>query len=340
MISIDGSEAGGQILRTSLALSSVTKKPFKMDNIRATRPKSGLKAQHLKALEAITKITDADVTGGSMGSKEISFSPKNIKGGRYSIDVGTAGSISLVLQTMIPACLHADKETELEVTGGTVGLWAPSIVYFQQIYCNFLEVLGMKRGEDFDLKILRHGFYPKGGGKVVFRIRPFQKLKEIDLAERGRFKRYDIWSIASKPLENADVAERQIQGAEQVLGKIEKKNPVYADTLSTGTLVHIHAHYENTKLGADILGERGKKAEDVGKECAELLKEQIDCGACLDTWMADQILILMALSGGGKVSVAKITNHILTNIDVIGKFLDVKFKVEGKKGEPGIITLS
>ncbi len=329
MIEIDGSygEGGGQIIRTAIALSAVTGKPCRILNIRKGRTNPGLQAQHLTGVEAATKLCNAELKGAKLHSTEIEFIPKEIKGGKYKFDIGTAGSISLVLQTLIPACLHADKETELEIIGGTVGSWAPSIIYFQQIFCNFLEILGMKREEDFFLETTKHGFYPKGGGRIVFRIKPFRNLKKIHLVERGKLKRFDAWSVSSKHLEKSRVAERQIESAEKTLGKIEKKNVVYDNTLSIGTLLHLHAHYDNCKLGADVIGEREKSAEKVGEECGLLLKRQIDSQACFDRWMADQTLPYLALAGGGKVSVSEITNHCKTNIWVIEKFLPVKFEI-------------
>lgn len=328
MIEIDGSylEGGGQIVRTSVALSAVTEKPCKIINIRRGRKDSGLKAQHLKGVEAVAKLTSGKVKGLSIGSHEIEFVPGKIKGGKYKIDVGTAGSISLVLQTLVPACLHADGVVELEIIGGTDVKWSPNVEYFQEVFCRNVNRMGI----EIESEILKYGFYPKGGGLVRIKIKPCKKLRPLNLVERGNIKRYDIRSIANKTLEEAKVAERQIEGAKEIIPKFDCEFLNYVDTLSVGTSVHIHSHCDNSELGATVLGERGKKAEDVGKECAELLKKQIDSNACLDRWMADQILPYMALAGSGKVSVAEITKHAKTNMWVIEKFLPVKFNIDEK----------
>ncbi len=324
LISIDGSylEGGGQIARTSVALSAVTEKPCKVINIRKGRKKPGLKAQHLKGIEAVVKLTNGKVKGLTIGSNEIEFTPGKIKGGKYKIDVGTAGSISLILQTLVPACLHADKKVELEIIGGTDVKWSPTMSYFEGVFCGNLKKMGI----EIESKVLKTGFYPKGGGIVNVKILPCEKIHPVNWIERGEIKRVECWSFASKKLEKAEVAERQIKGFEEIF-KVDSKIK-YVNSLSTGTSITAHAHC-NTILGACALGELGKKAEDVGKECAELLKKQLDSNACLDRQMADQILPYMALAGSGKVSVAEITKHARTNMWVIEQFLPVKFKIEG-----------
>jgi RNA 3'-terminal phosphate cyclase (GTP) len=332
MILVDGSylEGGGQIIRTSIALSAITGKSCKIINIRIGRKNPGLQAQHLKGVEAAAKICNAELKNAKIGSTEIEFFPKKINGGKISIDVGTAGSIMLVMQTIVPICLYADKESVLEITGGTDVNWSPSIHYFKNIFLNSLELLGMQRECDFDLKIARYGFYPKGGGIITFKIKPFRSFKKLDLVKRGELKRIDIISVASEELKRKSVAERQIDGAEKILGRIERKQAIYEKTLSVGSSIHMHAHFENCKMGASSLGELGKKSELIGEECALNLKKQIDSKACFDEWMADQILPYMALSGDSRISVAEITDHCKTNIWVIEKFLPVKFEINGK----------
>lgn len=326
MIEIDGSylEGGGQILRTSIALSAITGKPCKIFNIRAKRCKSGLAAQHFRGIKAAALICDATLKGAKLGSSAVEFIPGKIKGGEYKINIGTAGSIFLVLQTLVPPSLHADKKVSFEIIGGTDVKWSPSTTYFQEIFCRFLK----KMGVEIESETLRYGFYPKGGGKVKTIIKPCQKLKPIDLVERGRLKRIDIKSIVSKYLEKSKVAERQIEGAKKVFDKFDSEYFEYVDTFSPGSFLHMHAHYDNCILGSTVLGERGKPAEKVGGECALLLKKQIDSNACLDRWMADQIIPYMALAGNSKVSVAEVTKHTKTNIWVTEKFLPVKFKID------------
>jgi RNA 3'-phosphate cyclase len=326
MIEIDGSylEGGGQIIRTSIALSAITGKPCKITNIRSGRKNPGLQAQHLKGIDAAAKLCDAETKGLTLGSQEVEFYPKKIKGGKFSIDIGTAGSITLVLQTLVPICLFAESESELEITGGTDVSWSPNTTYFQHIFCDFLERMGVQIKVD----TTKYGFYPKGGGNVKVSIIPNRKLMPLNLVERGKLERVDIWSIASDFLKRANVAERQVDGAKKIYASFGKTNIIYVEALSPGSSVHIHSHYGNCKIGATMLGEIGRPAEKVGEDCAVLLEDQVDSDGCLDEWMADQILPYMAFTGESKVSVAEITDHCLTNIWVIEKFLHVKFEIK------------
>jgi len=325
LILIDGSylEGGGQIIRTSVALSAITGKPCKIINIRKGRKNPGLQAQHLKGIETAAKICDAELKNAKIGSDSIEFIPKKIKSGSFSIDIGTAGSITLVLQTLVPICIHADKETELEIIGGTDVLWSPNIEYFQEVFCRNVEKMGI----EIESEILKYGFYPKGGGKIKVKIKPCKELKPLNMTERGGVNRYDIRSIVSKFLEEAKVAERQIEGAKKIIPKFDCEYFEYVDTFSPGSTTHIHAHCENSVLGSTTYGEKGKPAERIGEETARSLMKQINSNVCLDEHMADQIIIYMALAGDSKVSVAEITNHCKTNMWVIEKFLPVKFEV-------------
>jgi RNA 3'-terminal phosphate cyclase (ATP) len=324
---IDGSylEGGGQIVRTSIALSSITGKPCEIFNIRKGRKNPGLQAQHLKGIEAVTKLCNAELKNAKIGSQSIEFTPREINGGNLSIDVGTAGSIALVLQTLVVPSIHADKDVILEITGGTDVHWSPPIDYFRHIFCNFLE----KMGVDINIEILKYGFYPKGGGKVRVIIKPCKKLKSINLVERGKLEKTDGRSIVSENLREKRVAERQFEGVRKIL-RLENETITYVPTLSPGSSINLHAHFKNCKLGASSIGELGKPAEKVGEEAAEHLMRQISSNACLDKHMADQILPYIALVGDSKVSVAEITNHCKTNIWVIEKFLPVKFDVKDK----------
>ncbi len=325
LIEVDGSylEGGGQILRTSVALSSVTGKPFKIYNIRKGRDRSGLKHQHLKAIELVSKISRAKVKGASIGSSNVEFFPGSLKGGKYKVDIGTAGSITLLLHAVIPPCLYLGENVDIELVGGTNVPWSPTTDFFRHVFCNFLDRMGVFIRVD----VKKHGFYPRGGGKIRVLMEPRKRLKKLNLTERGKFKRIDVWSISSKDLKDRKVSERQLSSFKEKLKMEGHEHAVYTDTLSTGTSIHAHAHYTKTKLGADVLGQKGIPAEKIGSDCAEVLKKQMESGACLDEWMADQILPYMAISGGGKVSVAEVTEHSKSNMWVIEKFLPVKFKI-------------
>jgi RNA 3'-phosphate cyclase len=330
MIEINGSylEGGGQILRTACALSALTKKPCHIFNIRKNRPKPGLMPQHLLGIQALAQLCNGRLEGDFLGSEEIKFYPGEISRDRVSVNIPTAGSITLVLQTLIPPALFASFPIQISFDGGaTDTFFSPTIDHFRYVFLKILEKMEAK----VEIEILKRGYYPEGGAKVVAKIFP-SKLKRLDLTERGNFKKILAISGASEFLKNKKVAERQIAGAREILGKlnlpIEEKIEYY-ETQSPGSQICLIAEFENTIIGTDNLGKLGKRAEDVGKEAAlELLKEQ-KSGACLDKHLADQILPYMALVGRkSQVTVSEITNHCQTNIWVIEKLLDGKFEIK------------
>ena len=327
MIEVDGSymEGGGQILRTSIALSALTGKPCRVFNIRKGRPKLGLKEQHLKAIDSVGQICNAKIRGNKFGSTEVEFHPGEIRGGEYKIYVGTAGSVSLVLQALLPAIVVSDKKFTFEITGGTNVKWSPSIEYIKHVFCNFLDRMGL----DIRIDVCKYGFYPKGGGRIKVRVSAPRKLNPMKITNRGEFKRIDAWSISSDDLKRKNVAERQLEGFSEILD-FNHQHAMYVKTLSPGTFIHAHVHYEKSKIGECFLGEPNISAEDVGRKCAEKLKREMDSGACLDKWMADQILPYMAIAEGGEFSVSEVTDHCRTNIWTIEKFLPVKFKIKDK----------
>ncbi|MBI4176531.1 MAG: RNA 3'-terminal phosphate cyclase [Candidatus Aenigmarchaeota archaeon] len=325
-IEIDGSygSGGGQVIRTAVGLSAVTGKPCRITNIRAGRPNPGLQAQHLESIKAVAQLCNANAENLRIGSKEIAFVPGRLEHKPLSIDIGTAGAITLVLQSLMIPAVHSDKKLSFTIKGGTHVKWSPSIDYFEHVFCKYLAMMGI----DAKVEVLKYGFYPKGGGCVKEEIEPGE-LKPINLAERGNYLKTDIFSTASQDLKNAKVAERQADGASKALD-ITYTTPRYVDSLSTGSAVHLHSHYENCILGSDYPGERGLKAEQVGENCALQMKKQMESGACLDEWMADQILPYMALAPPSSVSVAAVTDHVKTNVWVIEKFLPVKFHIDDK----------
>jgi RNA 3'-phosphate cyclase len=330
MIEIDGSfgEGGGQILRTATALSAVLKIPCRVFNIRKGREKPGLQTQHLLGLRALAELCNGRLEGDYLNSTEIKFYPGEITRNKITIKIPTAGSITLVLQTLIPVCIFAKNPIEIHFDGGaTDTFFSPTIDHFSYVFLKILEKMGAK----VEIEILKRGFYPEGGARLRAKIFP-AKLKPINLTERGEIKKILIISGASQSLKNKKVAERQVAGVREILGKlnlpIEEKIEYY-DTQSPGSQVCLIAEFENTILGMDNLGKLGKRAEDVGKEVAlELLKEQ-KTNACLDKHLADQILPYMALAEGkSQVTVSEITEHCKTNIWVIEKFISGKFEIK------------
>ena len=334
IIEINGSylESGGQILRTSIALSVITGKACRVFNIRKGRPRPGLALQHLLGIQALAKLSNGKLEGAQIGSEEIKFYPGILDRSQSFLElkIETAGSITLLLQALIPPTLFLQNPLEITFKGGaTDTFFSPTIDYLRYVFLKILEKLGPK----IEIAILRRGFYPEGGAKVKVKIYP-SKLKALKLTERGKLEKILVISGASKFLESRKVAERQVAGVREILGKLKlplEEKIEYYDTQCPGSQVCILAEFENTIIGADNLGKLGKRAEDIGKETAlELLKEA-KSEACLDKHLADQILPYLALAQGkSKVKVSQITNHCKTNIWVIEKFLKGKFEIKEK----------
>jgi RNA 3'-terminal phosphate cyclase (GTP) len=327
MLEIDGGqgEAGGQILRTAVALSAIKKIPIKVVNIRKNRPEPGLKAQHLVGIQAAALLCGAKLTGASLGSTEITFAPGKIKTGGFRFDVGTAGSVTLVLQTLVPIAAFAPGSVRFEIKGGTAVAWSPPIEYFQNIYCDYLEKMGILVNSE----TIKHGFYPKGGGAVKVEVNPVKQPKPLDLTQRGKLMNIKAWAVATKELEKADVAKRMLSSFRErfpdnkVAGFTQ-----YVSAASPFAYLYSHALFDNCKLGASSLGERGKPAETVGREAALELEKEISSSATVDKHMADQLIPFLGLFGGEFVT-SEITEHTRTNILVTEKFVGKKFKIEG-----------
>ncbi|MBU2638641.1 MAG: RNA 3'-terminal phosphate cyclase [Nanoarchaeota archaeon] len=328
MIQLDGShdEGGGQILRTAVGLSAYTGKPFKIFNIRARRKNPGLQAQHLEAVNAVARLCNAEVKGNALHSKELEFVPHEVNTGRINVKIPTAGSVGLVLQAlMIPASLTTLK---IKIEGGaTYGKWAPPMDYLANV---LFPLLG-RMGYNIEVGKIKDGFYPKGGALVEVSVKR-SSLKPIELIERGEPLTINGISVASSNLEKARVAERQAMSASKILFNEFGDLPLdlkalYREAICPGTGITLWAECENSIIGADSLGELGKKSEQVGKEAAIKLIKEFSSGAAVDSHAADQLLPYIAIADSGKLKTTKITGHIRTNAFVIEKFLDVKFRI-------------
>ncbi|HCC68583.1 MAG TPA: RNA 3'-phosphate cyclase [Nitrospiraceae bacterium] len=340
MIEIDGSfgEGGGQVLRTALSLSCHLKKSFRIFNIRAQRKKPGLQPQHLTCVRAAQLIAGAEIKGDFVGSSELIFNPDKAYGGHYRFDIGTAGSTSLVFQTILLPLCFAEKPSGITITGGTHVPWSPPFHYLKEVFLPVLKTMGI----DVSLSIERWGFYPKGGGIISASIAAAGRaIKPISLEKRGEIKAVNgLSATGNLP---SSIAERQRASASEVLkthGLRADIGLLDAPCIGQGTFFFIVSEFENSTAGFSALGQRGKKAEDVGKEATEEFLEFFHSGAPVEKRLADQIVPYMALSKDTSSFItSRITMHLLTNIWVIEKFLDVKFEVSGKEGEIGKVVI-
>ena len=350
MIEIDGSygEGGGQIIRTALALSTLTQKPFRAYNIRKNRRDPGLKAQHLTAITALKEICGAKTNDVALGSEELRYIPGKIKSGKFLLDIGTAGSITLLLQAVLLPVMFAPRKVTLTIIGGTCGKWQAPVEYFQNVFLPFVQ-----RFCPIECIIKKRGYYPKGGGQVEVVVKPcisfdrfesfeaflkeVKKIKQIHLTEQGELVQIKGISHASEDLAQAQVAERQMQVAHMAFGKYGVPvniQAVYNNTPCSGSGITLWARFHDSKdefhtvLGTDALGERGVRAEHVGTDAAEQLVKEISSRSAIDVHCADQILPFLALCGG-EIKASSVSEHARTNMWAIEKFLPVKFEVEG-----------
>jgi len=352
MITIEGGygEGGGQILRTSIAMSSILKKPIKIVNIRKNRNPPGLKMQHLHAILLLKKITNADTNEIEVGSMELDFIPKGIFGGKYKEDIGTAGSITLLLQAVLLPSLFADSKIKLEIRGGTDVKQSPSFDYFRYVLLPYYKIFA-----DISVNLIKRGFYPKGGGLVELEINPRFPLNQYksvedflnDISSVGsldlgleEINEITIYSVASKDLRERKVCERMIHGALTVLSKFPeikiRKRIEYVDTLSSGAVITIVANKEHP-FGSDFLGERKLRAEIVGKNAAEKFVEVIKKKASVDEHLADNLVPLISLIKGSFIT-PSITGHLETNIWVVKNFLNLDIKIE-KVGDSYLVKI-
>jgi RNA 3'-terminal phosphate cyclase (ATP) len=318
---LDGSygEGGGQILRTAVALSAVTGKQVEIYNIRKIRPKPGLAAQHVKAIETVSSICDAEVDGCSLHSTYLSFKPAKIKGGTYDIDIGTAGSITLLLQCLMPAAMHAPSPVKLTITGGTDVAWSPPIDYLRYVTLGALS----RMGYECELRLVRRGYYPRGGGYVEAIINP-STLKKTSFDKNQCNIVEGISHSSGLP---AHVAQRQASSAGKILRE-EGYNTSISLEIKDGTSTGSGITLWCGTAGGSSLGKPGLGAEKVGSTAAVSILRELKPGAGVDIYLADQLIPYLALARGGSFTTRVLTPHAKTNIWVTEQFLDVKFKIE------------
>jgi RNA 3'-terminal phosphate cyclase (ATP) len=328
MIRIDGStgEGGGQMLRTALSLSLVTNQPFRIENIRAKREKPGLLRQHLTAVMAATEIGSANVDGATLGSKTLTFTPGKICPGEYHFAVGTAGSSTLVFQTILPALMTAFGSSRLVIEGGTHNTQAPPFDFLAKTFLPVLHRFGPK----VTVKLDRYGFYPAGGGQFIAEIEPCANLSAISMMDRGEIKHRRATAIVANLARH--IAQREIETLGHSLGWGSEWCEIIEikDSAGPGNVVLIELGSDSITEVFSGFGRLGASAEKVASEAAGAARSYLASDAFTDEHLADQLLLPFALAGGGAFTATKLSLHARTNMEVIALFVPVVFAVEEK----------
>lgn len=326
MITLDGSmgEGGGQVLRSSLTLSMITGRPFRIGNIRANRPRPGLMRQHLAAVRAAAAVCDAAVSHAEVGSTSLEFTPRDIRGGIYEFSIGTAGSATLVLQTLIPALLYADVPSVVTVSGGTHNPKAPPAQFLQRAYRRVLE----KMGAHIDIELERFGFYPAGGGELCAAVWPCAALRQLELMSPGALRDScaEAW-VARLPL---SVAHRELDCIGKTIGW--PVSQLHAHSLSSadgpGNAVLITLEGEHVTEVFSGVGEKSVRAEAIAGNALTAAQRYLASGAAVGEHLGDQLMLPMALAGGGHYTLDHVSAHAITNAEVIAHFLPVTITFE------------
>jgi RNA 3'-phosphate cyclase len=339
-LQIDGAygEGGGQLVRTAVALAALTGTRIRVENIRARRDKPGLAAQHLTAVRAVATLCDAGVSGLELRSQQIGFTPGALRGGEFRFDVGTAGSITLVLQAVLPALIAGRERAHVVVTGGTDVRWSPPVDYLREV---MLPLIG-RMGASVSLEVSRRGYYPRGGGEVAVSVTP-APLQPLQLADsRPLQSLHERVHVSNLPLH---IAERMRDAVTARLEPVAKR-PVTVEMLSFGPeaavgpggAVVAWARTKHTVLGAGRVAERGIRAETLGDAVGRSLATDLTAGVTLDLHASDQLLVYLALAGGDSLfRTHRLSSHARTAMWLIEQFLPVGFEV---KSEGKLVTVT
>lgn len=323
-ITIDGSmgEGGGQVLRTSVALSMTTGIPFRINNIRAGRKQGGLLRQHLTALKAAAEVSGARVRGADIGSKNVIFEPGDVVAGDYQFCVGTAGSATLVLQTILPALVTASGPSNLVLEGGTHNPFAPPFDFIEK---TFLPILN-RMGPEVTCRLERPGFYPAGGGRFTVTVNPIRKLQAISLLERGEIRRRLCQAVVAQLPRT--IGEREVKVVCDTLGWSVEDSRVDScrQSLGPGNIVSIQLESENVTEVITGFGTRGTSAETVAKGAVKEVQSYLKAGVPVGKYLADQLLLPIALAGEGSFRTLSPTLHTITNIEVMKRFVDIEIE--------------
>lgn len=343
MVTIDGShgEGGGQIIRSSLALSLVTGRPVTIENVRGGRRKPGLLRQHLTALRAAAEISDGEIEGAELGSRRVSLSPGAVRSGEYRFSVGSAGSAMLVLQTLLPALMLAEGPSTLTIEGGTHNPYAPPFDFLVKTYFPLLRRMGVQVGGELD----RYGFFPAGGGCARFTIQPTAELQRITLLERGEDVGQRVRAVVSQlPLH---IGERECKTVARKMNWSDKCCAVeqVSDPRGPGNVLLVELEAENVTELFTAFGEVGVRAEQVAGNVVRQVRKFLKSEAPVGEHLADQLLLPMGIgahqgSGGGAFRTGELSPHATTHIEVIREFLDVTIDVEREEGRGVLVRVA
>jgi RNA 3'-terminal phosphate cyclase (ATP) len=328
-IEIDGSagEGGGQVLRTSLSLSMITGRPLRIRSLRARRSPPGLRRQHLMAVRAAARVSGARVEGDEVGSREVAFCPGAVQPGEFHFDVGTAGSTTLVFQTVLPALLCAPGPSTLLLEGGTHNPLAPPFEFLERSYLPLVR----RMGPDVQVRLERPGFYPAGGGRFRAEVRPVPRLAGFELLKRGALHERRGAALLSRLPRH--IGEREVREMARATGWetacLEIRE---VDAVGPGNAVLLEAEHDAITEVASAVGERGVPAEAVARAAAGDMLRYLESGAPVGEHLADQLLLLLALAGSGAFVTMPLSGHTTTQIDLIPRFLDVRIDVEEGAG--------
>ena len=321
MHELDGEAAGGQFLRTALALAAIEGQPVRIENVRGDRPTPGLAHQHLAVVETMSELCDADVSGASLGAETVVFEPGTdgrVPGGEYVVEIPTAGSVTLLFDALLALAGSIESTLSVTATGGTDVAWSPPLDYLRRVKLPLLERFGIEAAVDCE----RRGFYPEGGGTATLRLSP-STIEPIHLTDRGSLSTLRLHSIESASLADRDVARRQLGGARERLdpsGDVAvESNASTVESPSPGSAIVIELGFERSLAGTDALGERGKPAERVGEEAADEALALLASSAAIDPHLADQLLVFLALSGG-RLRIPSVTAHVAAAVDLLASF--------------------
>jgi RNA 3'-terminal phosphate cyclase (ATP) len=318
VIEVDGSDGGGQLLRSSLTLAALTQQPVRIRHIRGNRPEPGLKHQHLGAVRALEQLCTATVEGAELGSEMVTFEPDGVAPRSINIDIPTAGSLALLFDTVLPLATQIQRPMSVTATGGTEVAWSPPLTAHEHVKFPLCRRFGLQSAVERH----RTGFYPAGGGRATLWLAP-STLTPIDLTERGGLKQARIYSRSSADLTRSSVATRQAHAARNRLTEagieVQETAQLVSETASTGSALTIVLEYEHTRMGFDALGERDTAADAVADEAVSQALAAHESDAVVDRHLADQLLVCLALVGG-QMRIPDVTAHVETHCALLDQF--------------------